>query len=162
MTDWKYKRGLTLVEMLVVVGIIATLAAMAIVSIRRVENQSSENVTANAFALLKSALREYYEYADEFPRQPDRIADRTTALVHIRVMYSALDAVPACREILKGVDSILVQRHDNQPAMSRFYDPWGTPLDYVYVAGTDTFPELISAGPDKLFGTTDDIRSKGK
>jgi len=162
MTDWKCKHGLTIVEMLVVVGIIATLAAMVLVATRRVENQSGEQVVANAFAVLKSALREYYEFADEFPRQPDRTVDKATALTHIQVMYAALDAVPACREILKGIDNILVQKRDNQPAMSRFYDPWGTPLNYVYVAGMDSFPGLMSAGPDKQFGTTDDITSKGK
>ena len=162
MTDWKRKRGLTLVEMLVVVGIIAVLAAMVIVATRRVDNQSGEQAVANAFAVLRSALREYYEFADEFPRQPDRTISSATALVHIQVMYAALDAVPACRDLLKGIDSILVQRNDKQPAMSRFYDPWGTPLNYVYVAGVDSFPELMSAGPDKQFGTTDDITSKGK
>jgi len=159
MTDWKCKHGLTLIEMLVVLGIIAMLAAMVIVVTRRVENQSGEQVVANAFAVLKSALREYYEFADQFPRQPD--TGGAMALVHITDMYRALDAVPACKEILKGIDTILVQRHDKQPAESRFYDPWGTPLDYVYVAGVDTFPKLTSAGPDKQFGTTDDITSKG-
>ena len=48
---------------------------------------------------------------------------------------------------------------------SELRDPWGTLLDYVYeYAGGkgDTFPELISAGPDRQFGTADDISSKGK
>ncbi len=161
MTDRKRKHGLTLIEMLVVVGIIAMLVAMVIVVTRRVGNQSGEQVVANAFAVLKSALREYYEFVDDFPRQPDRTGG-ATALAHITDMYRALDAVPACREILKGIDSILAQRHDRQPVESRFYDPWGTPLDYAYVAGVDTFPELISAGPDKVFGTSDDITSKNK
>lgn len=161
MADGKYKRGLTLIEMLVVLGIIATLAAMVIVAIRRVENQSSENVVANAFSLLKGALREYYEYTDGFPAQPDRTLSNATALMHIQLMYSALDTVPASREILKGIDNVLVQRQDMQPAMARLYDPWGTPLNYIYAPG-DTFPELVSAGPDKIFGTADDISSKGK
>jgi prepilin-type N-terminal cleavage/methylation domain-containing protein len=157
MTDREHKRGLTLVEMLVVLGIIAALASMVIVMVRRVENQSSEQAVANAFAVLKSALREYYEFADEFPKQQG-----ATALSRIQAMYTALDAVPACKEILKGIDTILVQRNDKQPAESRLYDPWGTPLDYAYIAGTDSFPRLTSAGPDKQFGTTDDITSKDK
>jgi prepilin-type N-terminal cleavage/methylation domain-containing protein len=162
MADCKCKRGFTLVEMLVVLGVIATLAAMVIVVIRRVENQSNESVVANAFALLKGALREYYEYTDGFPAQPDRTPSNATALAHIQFMYSALDAVPASRQILKGIDNILVQRHDSQSALARFYDPWGTPLNYVYASGIDTFPELTSAGPDRKFGTADDISSKGK
>jgi prepilin-type N-terminal cleavage/methylation domain-containing protein len=161
MADGKYKRGLTLIEMLVVLGVIATLAAMIVVATRRVENQSSESIVANAFSLLKAALREYYESTDAFPIQPDRTPSNATALVHIRLMYSALDTVPASREILKGIDAVLVQRQDKQPAMARLYDPWGTPLNYIY-APSDTFPELVSAGPDKTFGTADDISSKGK
>ena len=162
MADWKCKRGLTLIEILVVLGVIATLAAMVIVVTRRVESQSSENIVANAFALLNGALREYYEYTDKFPVQPDRTPGNGTALAHIQSMYSALDAVPACKDILKGIDAVLVQRHDKQPAMSRLYDPWGTPLNYIYTPGINTFPELVSAGPDRKFGTADDISSKGK
>lgn len=160
MADWKYKRGLTLVEILVVLAVIAALAAMIIKVTLRVENQSSENIVANAFSLLKSALREYYEYTDKFPLQPDQSPPSGMALAHIQSMYRELDAVPASREILKGIDTVLVQRHDKQPATTRLYDPWGTPLNYIYVPG-DTFPELVSAGPDKTFGTADDISSKG-
>ena len=162
MTDRTHRHGLTLVEMLVVVGIIATLAAIVVVVTRRVENQSDEQVVANAFAVLKSALRGYYEFADQFPQQPVRNAGSAAALGHIQLMYAALDAVPECKQVLKGIDTILVKRRDRQPAESRFYDPWGTPLDYVYVVNVDTFPELISAGPDKVFGTSDDITSKDK
>jgi hypothetical protein len=111
--------------------------------------------------VLRSALREYYEYADEFPKQPTR-SNGAMALAHIQIMYNALDAVPACRETLKGIDRILVQKRDDLSVVSRYYDPWGTPLDYIYASGTDSFPELISAGPDKRFGTTDDISSKGE
>jgi type II secretory pathway pseudopilin PulG len=149
--------------MLVVLGVIATLAGMVMVLTRRVENQSNESILANAFALLKSALREYYEYAGDFPRQPDRVLGKATALAHVQLMYDALDSVPASRGVLKGIDSILVQRYDNQPAMARMYDPWGTALNYIYnPSGGDSFPEVVSAGPDKQFGTADDVSSKGK
>jgi len=33
-------------------------------------------------------------------------------------------------------------------------------MDYVYLPG-DTFPEVISAGPDRQFGTGDDLSNKG-
>ena len=32
-------------------------------------------------------------------------------------------------------------------------------IDYIYVTG-DNFPDLVSAGPDKIFGTADDISNK--
>ena len=158
MADGKYERGLTLMEMLVVLGVIATLAAMIIVATRRVETQSNESVVANAFSLLKAALREYYEYTDAFPVPPSG----ATPLERIQFVYDALDTVPGSRQVLKGIDAVHVQRQDKQPAPARLYDPWGTPFNYIYTPGSDTFPVLVSAGPDRKFGTADDISSKGK
>ena len=45
------------------------------------------------------------------------------------------------------------------PPLPEIYDSWGTVLDYRYVAG-NTFPVIISAGPDEQFGTADDISSR--
>jgi prepilin-type N-terminal cleavage/methylation domain-containing protein len=41
----------------------------------------------------------------------------------------------------------------------RLVDPWGTPLRYEYESGTMSFPRITSAGPDRQFDTTDDLRS---
>ena len=167
MAGSKHMHGLTLIEILIVVGIIATLAAMVVAVTLRMENQSDERLLANAFALLKAALREYYDFTGGFPPQPDRTYDpdpvQAAAAVsaHAQFMYKALDSVPASREILKGVNSTLVDRPDSGPSASRIQDPWGTVLNYIY-APQDQFPELVSAGPDKRFGTADDISSKGK
>ncbi len=67
MADWKYKRGLTLVEILVVVGVIAALAAMVIVATRRLDNHARESTLANTFAVLENALRQFYEYEYTYP-----------------------------------------------------------------------------------------------
>jgi len=42
--------------------------------------------------------------------------------------------------------------------LNRFIDPWGISLRYKY--DSPNFPKLSSAGPDKLFGTDDDISSR--
>jgi hypothetical protein len=44
--------------------------------------------------------------------------------------------------------------------LARFIDPWGMSLRYTYVPAADTFPKVTSAGPDKEFGTADDILSQ--
>jgi prepilin-type N-terminal cleavage/methylation domain-containing protein len=41
----------------------------------------------------------------------------------------------------------------------RFVDAWGTSLNYTYQPGY-SFPVITSAGPDKTFGTTDDLTSR--
>lgn len=160
MSDRTDRHGVTLVEMLVVVGVIALLAGMVVVATRGLETKSNEQIVINAFTVLKSALREYYEFTDGFPAQPDAALDSSTALVHIQLMYDALDKVLACKQVLQGIDVVLVRRTEKQPAPSKYYDPWGTPLDYVYLKDADSFPRLISAGPDRQFGTDDDINSK--
>jgi hypothetical protein len=53
--------------------------------------------------------------------------------------------------------------------LSRIIDPWGTTLKYDYYYEVlippdprqkRTFPVITSAGPDKQFGTADDISSR--
>jgi hypothetical protein len=49
---------------------------------------------------------------------------------------------------------------NNKKDLVRFIDPWGTSLWYLYDPAADTFPKVLSAGPDKTFGTPDDIENK--
>jgi len=44
--------------------------------------------------------------------------------------------------------------------LPRFVDTWGMSLRYEYVPKADTFPKVTSAGPDRVFGTDDDIESQ--
>jgi len=156
----KYKFGLSLVEMLVVVGIIALLATMVISVASRIDSQSKEKGLKSTFALLEGALEEYREYKGTFPEQPVR--DFTNVPAHSEFLYGELYSIPSSRKILEQVSSSLI-KHDfdsgGLPPVPEIYDPWGTPLDYRYEPG-DNFPELISAGPDKVFGNTDDIKNR--
>jgi type II secretory pathway pseudopilin PulG len=139
--------GLTLIEMLTVVGIIMLLAGLVVTLTRHVDNQSKEKALSNTFALLKGALREYYDFNDVFP-----VMSGVTPVNRAASLYTQLNSVPASRQVLQQIDQKLVTG-------GAIYDPWGMVIDYKYQSG-DTFPELISAGPDKLFGTVDDISSR--
>jgi prepilin-type N-terminal cleavage/methylation domain-containing protein len=156
----KYKQGLSLVEMLIVVAIIALLATMVISVASRIDTQTRENSLESLFALLDGALEEYKEFRGVFPQQP--VKDFTAAAAHSEVLYGQLYSVPASRKVLDRISASLVKHEVDTgivPPVPEIYDPWGTVLDYRYVAG-DNFPELVSAGPDKIFGTADDITSK--
>jgi hypothetical protein len=127
----------------------------------RVDNQSKERALDSAFSLLSTSLREYYEFRDVFPQQPER--NSTNALAHIEVMMQELRSVPDARKVLDQLNPALVKSQAGLADVPELRDPWGTVLDYVYDrAAGDNFPELISAGPDRQFGTGDDISSKGK
>ncbi len=158
MKSYKYKHGVTLVEILVVVAIIAMLASMVISIAARIDNQSKERCLECNCALLEFALQEYREYTGKFPEQPEK--NFTNALVHSEYLYKELHLIPESRNILgKIADSLLKNKYGAADTPAEIYDPWGTVLDYRYVAG-DNFPEIISAGPDKIFGTADDISNK--
>jgi len=100
------------------------------------------------------------------------------------VLYFFLSQAPACRATIDKVDKTLLTDKDrlgNRMTLTvttlggvsvypllRFIDPWGTTLRYDYyfeVAPPNwpnptwkrTFPVITSAGPDKRFGTNDDI-----
>ena len=158
MKRYRYKYGITLVEILVVVAIIAILATMVIGIASRINDQSKERGLESTFTLLESALQEYCEGTGKFPEQPEK--NFANALLHSEYLYRELDLMPESRKILGRIAKSLVKNEygtiDTPPEI---YDPWGTALDYRYVPG-DNFPELISAGPDKIFGNADDISNK--
>jgi type II secretory pathway pseudopilin PulG len=159
MTDQRHNSGVTLVEMLVVLGIIMVLAGIVVSLTLRVESQSKENVLRNAFALVGSTLREYYDFKGQFPPQPER--NPANALAHVESMVQELRSVPASRQVLEKLNPALVKSEGGIADVQSIRDPWGTVMDYIYAPGS-TFPELVSAGPDRQFGTGDDIGSKGR
>lgn len=99
-------------------------------------------------------------------------------------LYVFLSQLPECRKTLDKIDESLITNLDSnkQPRnifvtypggvpkvspLSRVIDPWGTTLKYDYYdevtlnpRSKRTFPVIISAGPDKQFGTGDDISSR--
>ena len=158
MRMYKYKQGLTLIEMVIVVGIIAMLAVMTIGLVSRFDNQAKEKGMKSTFALLEGALQEYYEYTDGFPEQTEK--DFTNAAIHSEYLYQKLYSIPDSRSILEKInDSLIKNENGTADTSPEIYDPWGTVLEYRYTSG-DAFPALVSAGQDKIFGTTDDIHSR--
>jgi prepilin-type N-terminal cleavage/methylation domain-containing protein len=162
----RYKHGLSLVEMLIVLGVIALLATMVISVASRIDNQSKEKGVESVFALLEGALEEYKEFQGYFPGQP--VKDFTRAAAHSEYLYAELYSIPGSRKILDKIsDSLIENKFGTANSPAEIYDPWSTALEYWYAPG-DNFPELISAGPDKVFhspgpdgqfGTPDDVIS---
>ena len=70
MESCKHKTGVTLVEILVVVAIIAILATMVISLAARIDSQGKERLTESTFALLDAALGEFQDYGYNY-RDPD-------------------------------------------------------------------------------------------
>ena len=158
MRTHKYMQGLTLIEIVVVVGIIALLVTMIISLVSRFDNQAKERGLESTFTLLEDSLQEYHEFTDDFPVQPEK--DFANAAAHSEYLYQQLNSIPDSRSIMEKIkDSLIKNDYGTTETPPEIYDPWGIVLEYRYTSG-DTFPILISAGPDKIFDTVDDIRSR--
>ena len=158
MNTRRYKQGLSLIEMLIVLGLIAILATMVISVASRIDNQSKEKGVKSVFALLEGALEEYKEFQGDFPGQP--VKDFTNAAAHSEYLYAELYSIPGSRKVLEQIsDSLIENKFGTADSPAEIYDPWSTALEYRYAPG-DNFPELISAGPDAIFDNTDDISNK--
>jgi prepilin-type N-terminal cleavage/methylation domain-containing protein len=160
----RYKHGLSLVEMLIVVGVVALLATMVIGIAGSLDSQSKEKGLKSTFALLEGALEEYKEFQGAFPVPPagnyNSIAERAAA--YSEYLYGELYSVPDSRKILDKISDSLIKHEVDSgvvPPVPEIYDPWETVLDYRYAPG-DNFPELVSAGPDKIFGNADDMTNR--
>ena len=154
--------GFTLLEMLIVMTLIVILASMVIGVASHIDARSKENGIENTFVLLDSALQEYRQFRDKFPEQLEQ--NYSNAAAHSEYLYNELNSVPDSRSILERINNSLIEnkyRAAGTPIGTKpeIYDPWGTTLDYRYTPG-ENFPLMVSAGPDKKFGTADDISSK--
>jgi len=93
------------------------------------------------------------------------------------VMYLLLSMVPASRETLEKIDKKLIVSSgatitigEREYPLLRVIDPWDMALAYDYydeqgnpteqIKSKRSFPLIISAGPDKKFGTGDDITNR--
>lgn len=217
MESLKHKHGLTLVEMLIVMAIIALLATMVIGIAAQLDSQGKTKLAESTIAILAGALDEFqdyeYSYAPpyanfDFPLDcsvyPVDVLEQTlsgalgAASVEIanhdtaeclkysasEVLYFFLSCVPESRKTIDRIDSSLVTSLNDVGAtieisidggpfspLFRFVDPWGVTLRYDYYDETEpdpilrekgkrTFPVIVSAGPDKKFGTADDISNR--
>lgn len=152
------KTGLTLIEIIIAVAVIAMLATMLIGIATVIDTQSKEKATEATFALLEAAMDEYEDLTGQFPIQGERYD--VNAPAHSELLYTELDSIPASANILHKISDKLIQDKFQTvppPATPRYeiYDLWGTAIDYIYDPN-NTYPLLRSAGPDRRFDTLAD------
>ena len=216
------KLGVTLIEMLIVVAIVALLASVVIGLVVRMDNQGKERLTKNTITLIANALEQFHDYGYQYRNSnyaefrfpldcnddPNPVPkgilvpmlqnglglapvvldslDVAKPAIHqpwysgSEALYFFLSQVPDCKKTLDRIDkSLLTDRDENhnrmilivagrQYPLLRFIDSWGTTLRYDYYyedifpllpdpRTKRTFPQIASAGPDRVFNTRDDI-----
>ncbi|MHB0945679.1 MAG: type II secretion system protein [Sedimentisphaerales bacterium] len=169
MNDKKRQFGFTLAEMLVALVIIALMAAAAYVLIKPADDKGKIELTKSTVELLCGAIEQYHNFYNEFPDPNSDIAgyfstdcdgkyeDPNKAE---RLSYR-LSLCPDSVAILNQINPKMVKNKDNADDILEYIDAWGMEFWYEYVKDEEwNFPRITSAGPDKAFGTEDDITSR--
>jgi len=153
------RNGMTLIEILVAIAIVAILLGVGVYVGKGVYEQAKERALESTFVILESALDEYKEYKGEFP-----VAAGINEWERNEYLYEQLNSLPVSRKMLEKLNASLIRNDvpdvNNTPEI---YDPWDKVLDYLYDPAVHNYPEIESSGPDKDFGTpADNISNKEK
>jgi prepilin-type N-terminal cleavage/methylation domain-containing protein len=153
------KNGLTLVEIMVAITIIALLVAGLYSVSNYVETQSKIRLTKSTIEVLCTALEQYHDFDGNFPDITVASDYPATCDTFIERLYYKLSLAPDAKKILNQISPSLIKDADNDK-YAEIVDAWETNFKYSYTSG-DNFPLVISAGPDKDFNkTADNISSR--
>lgn len=133
-----HSAGFTLLEMVIVLGIIAMIMGGAIFTMQKISDSGAITVVEGDFSSISNALQSYKTNARSYPSQQQGL--------------QALVEKPGSSPRPKRWTQIL----DEVPK-----DPWNNEYMYKYPGTKDrSRPEIISKGKDGLEGTEDDLSSQ--
>ncbi|MCS7238028.1 MAG: type II secretion system major pseudopilin GspG [Thermoguttaceae bacterium] len=149
-------RGFTLMEMLIVLGILVMLIALAAPRFLGAQKKADIQTAKTQIGLFRGALERYALDMKTFPTTEQGlealITPPATAEASVPEGTGATPAAPASKwdGPYLNVSQIPL-------------DPWGNPYQYRYPPerGTTDFPDIWSYGPDGQDNTEDDICSWG-
>jgi prepilin-type N-terminal cleavage/methylation domain-containing protein len=164
-------RGFTLVELLVVIGIIAILVGLVAGISQHVMNESSRRETTAAQATLKGAINAFHEVMGFDPNtgtSPLMLKDPNSGVYLLNMLRGkaangAAD-LPQAKAIQAATMKILAKLPGTalKDGNSGVHDGWGNTMCYGPTGALGDMPLLISAGLNGKFGDSDDIRSDGR
>jgi len=164
------KNGLTLLELLVAIAIIVIMASMVFVATSGGWIDANTKQTQGTISLIQSAIEDYREFNGYFP-EPNELFikygvtfpdDPLGVTNHSASLYLLLNSIPDSRKALEKLTDNQVSTVSSTGGQIYFVfiDAWKQTIDYKFYAGINTYPVIISAGPDKIFNTFDDITNR--
>ncbi|MCD6326878.1 prepilin-type N-terminal cleavage/methylation domain-containing protein [bacterium] len=139
----RHCKGMTLIEVVIVIAIIATLAAVAVPSIISTLDLNDRQTTEKKMDSLAEALNNYYEDVGEYPSRTDLSSD-ALAYVQEKGYDSSLEFLINNPYPLQSTEMKDTIRHDrwNGPYLTASFNPddykkdaWGRKIYYCPVYG---------------------------
>ena len=133
------RQGFTMIEIMLVLLIMASLAAMSIGVVTTVRTRAQVGVAETQIQELSKHIEMYNVTVGNYPATDE-----------------GLEALHTCPSSVSNPDkwTRLVKKIP--------MDPWGQPFQYQYPSSYDAEFDIWSPGPDKINGTDDDITSWSK
>ena len=133
-----HRKGMTLIEVMLVLFILMTLASVGMLAVREFQKRANTNTARMQLGNLATLLDNYESQIGFFP--------------------STEEGLHSLCERPASVDEAVwfkIATWNEPPS-----DPWGSVYNYQYTGGGDDDFELWSSGPDRQSGTDDDIHYK--
>lgn len=134
----RVRAGFSLLEMVIVLGIIAVIIGGAITVMGKVGDGAKRTRVSGDFNSLGAALRMYSTNNGRFP----------TTQQGLQALVEKPTTTPPAKRWTKLMDEVPL-------------DPWQNPYGYKFPGSEDaSMFEIISVGPDGIEGNEDDISSQ--
>ena len=141
------EKGFTLMELLVVIGIITIIAASVLTVIPGMSQKAQKKATKAFMERLEIAIEQYYDDNRTYP---------STDITNLKTTLQPSDSTS--KQYIEFDDDELV----NDSGNIKIIDKWGTPFVYTYTPPTSTY-YLYSDGPDGITNSSgndaDDINN---
>ncbi len=148
MKDKTKQPGVTLIELIIVVAIIAIMAAAVYVVRKPADDKGKIELTKSTIELLCAAIEQYHHFYNEFPdpnnSTPGYPAGCKWQEGERETVYYKLSLCPEAQAILNQINPKMIKNADNDEYLE-YIDAWGNEFDYDY---DNNFPLITSKGPD--------------
>jgi general secretion pathway protein G len=148
MTTSHQRRGLTLLELITVMAILAILISLVIGLGRYADTLTRRHQAVAEIGQWQEALHQYYQALGEYPTNPCTGSVSNLLVLRVPIGGAASNQV-----------FVTFGEKTSHAGQLPQLDPWGAP--YQYQAPPDAHPQsydLYSYGPDRQGNSSDDLR----